>query len=404
MATDMTQTGGAREKKSHWLIAGLIIALIGIGISIYSTMHHIEVKATGKTDAACNINEQFSCDDVALSQFSEIGGIPLGVFGLGYFVASAVLLLVGLVGGKSSKEHLHGYIVMVGIGVISSVVLGYISATQVGSFCITCMIVYGLTGLQALSLVIWRADLPTNFSIKSIASGGTTAVIAVAAVILVFNFAKPMLTPDVTPEQAERAKAVNQVLSQTSQEIPISRSAYSGLGEDYRKGSDSAKVVITEFADFQCPACARMSENLSALSREYGDRIQVVFRNYPLDSSCNSSVQARIHESACRAAVLARCAGQYGKFWQFHDSVFMNQRSISLTNLEKWGSDIGLTPEQMKQCIDSKDIMDKVKEDIALGNQLGVDSTPTVFINGRKLMGGRGMNDLKNEIDQILAN
>jgi protein-disulfide isomerase/uncharacterized membrane protein len=398
----MTHAGGNDRGKPTWLIAGLIIAVIGIALSIYSTRHHLAVKATGKTDAVCNINEQFSCDDVALSKFSEIGGIPLGVFGLGYFVASGVLLLIGLRGGKPAREHMQGYVAMVLIGVLTSVGLAIISTTQIGAFCVTCIGVYVLTGLQAATLVVWRKDLPGGFTPKNVVSGGTTAVIAVAAVILFFNFAKSSLAP--APQSGNTPKDLENMptLAANAQEVPVSKSAYSGLGEDYRKGGDNAKVVINEFADFQCPACARISETLSSLHKEYGDRVLIVFRNYPLDSSCNSAVQARIHESACGAAVMARCAGQYGKFWAFHDMAFGLQKEMSAQSLRQWGAQVGLTNEQMDQCMASKDIMEKVKSDIALGNQLGVDSTPTLFINGRKVLGGRGVSELKNEIDQLL--
>jgi len=394
---DMHRDGS--ENKSQWILVSLVIALIGIGLSIYSTLHHLEVKASGKTDAACNINDSFSCDEVALSQYSEISGVPLGIFGLGYFVAATVLLLVGLRGGKSGKEHLQGYIVMTVIGVITSVVLGFIS-TSMGAYCLTCIGVYALTAMQVGTLAFWRNDLPKDFNIKNIMSGGTTAIISVAAIILIFNFSKSYLSP--SPSEAAKSAANLPALAPTTEDIPIAKSAYSGLGEDYRKGGDNAKVVITEFADMQCPACARISETLSVIQREYGDRILIVFRNYPLDSSCNSSVQARIHEHACTAAILARCAGQYGKFWQYHDTVFQRQSSINAANLRQWGTEVGLTSEQMTTCLNSKDMKDKIAEDVALGNRLGVDSTPTLFINGRKLLGGRGINDLKNEIDQLL--
>lgn len=397
MTQDMSRDGS--ENKSQWIIVSLVIALIGIGLSVYSTMHHLEVKATGKTDAACNISSTISCDEVALSQYSEISGVPLGVFGLGYFVAAAVLLLVGLRGGKSGKEHLQGYAAMVGIGVITSAVLGSLSV-KLGFYCITCIGVYVLTGLQAIFLAVWRSNIPSGFNIKNVLSGGTTAVISVAAVVLVFNFTKSFLTP--SSANVAKNPANIPALSQTAEEIPLAKSAYSGLGEDYRKGGDNAKVVITEFADMQCPACASVSNTLSTIAKEYGDRILIVFKNYPLDSSCNSSVQSRIHDQACSAAIIARCAGQYGKFWEYHDIVFSRQSSITAANLRQWGGEIGLTEEQMTTCLNSKDMKDKLAEDVALGNKLGVDSTPTLFINGRKLLGGRSISDLKSEIDQLL--
>lgn len=383
------------------MIVGLILAVLGIGASIYSTMHHLEVKASGKTDAACNINDTFSCDEVALSKFSEVAGVPLGIFGLGYFLAALVLLVIGLRGGKPAKEHLHGYIAMVTVGVIVSATLGTISATMLGTYCVTCIAVYVLTGMQAATLLIWRKDLPGNFSVKNAFSGATTGVIAVAAVVLVFNFTKSYLVTKTVENNAVVNKDLP-ALSATAEVIPISKSAYSGLGEDYRKGNDDAKVVITEFADLQCPACARISETLGAIAKEYGDKVLVVFRNYPLDPACNSAVKAKIHEHACNAAILARCAGQTGKFWQFHDIAFAMQKDMSANTMRQWGSQLGLSDEQMTTCLSSKDMLAKIQEDVDLGNKLGVDSTPTIFLNGREVLGGKGVSELRSEIDQLL--
>lgn len=403
MSNDTTKNteGGTHETTHNWMFVGLILAVIGIGLSIYSTMHHLEVKATGKTDAACNINDTFSCDEVALSKYSEIAGVPLGVFGLGYFLAALILLVIGLRGGKPAKEHLHGYIAMVTVGVVVSATLGTISATALGAYCLTCIGVYVLTGLQAATLLVWRKDLPGNFSIKNTLSGATTGVIAVATVVLVFNFTKSSLVSKTTESNAALNKDLP-ALSATVEVIPISKSAYSGLGEDYRKGNDNAKVVITEFADFQCPACARISETLGTISKEYGDRVLLVFRNYPLDSACNSAVQAKIHENACNAAILARCAGQAGKFWQFHDMAFGLQKDLSPNSMRQWGQQLGLSDEQMTTCLASKDMLAKIQEDVSLGNKLGVDSTPTIFVNGRKVLGGKGISELRTEIDQLL--
>ncbi len=75
---------------------------------------------------------------------------------------------------------------------------------------------------------------------------------------------------------------------------------------------------------------------------------------------------------------------------------------MTAAKLREWGTEVGLNEEQMTTCLNSKDMKDKLSEDIALGNKLGVDSTPTLFINGRKLLGGRSITDLKSEIDQLL--
>jgi protein-disulfide isomerase/uncharacterized membrane protein len=390
-------TGGRRV--GGWVFFALVVALLGVVASVYSINHHIEVHATGQTDAACNINSTFSCDEVALSKYSEIAGIPLGVYGLGYFAAMMVLLGLGVWGGKAAKEHLQAYAVMVGIGLLVSLVLAGISIALLGNYCLTCIGVYTLTILQAVALVMGREDIPRGFDAKSVFSGGTTAAIAVAAVIFGYSFLKP--GKGKVDEAANSSKPLP-VVSDKAEDIPLSKSAYSGLGEDYRKGGDDATVVIQEFADFQCPACARIQGTLEELYREYGDKILIVYRNYPLDNSCNSAIRGKMHEYACKASVMARCAGQYGKFWEYHRIAFDRQSEMNNQTLKAWGAQVGLTDDQMEACLTSKDLLDKVKDDIALGNKLNVDSTPTLFINGRKVLGGRGVQELRAQIDQLL--
>lgn len=386
------------QSKPAWIFIAMLVAALGVVASIYSINHHIEVHATGQTDAACNINAQFSCDEVALSKYSEVAGIPLGVYGLGYFAAMLLLLGMGAFGGKAAKEHLQAYAVMVGIGVLVSIVLAGISVAMLGNYCVTCIGVYTLTIAQAILLFVGKKDIPTDFTAKNVFSGGTTAAIAVAAVAFGYSFLKPG-KPSVG--EAANSKPVPAV-SDKVEEIPLSKSAYSGLGEDYRKGGDNATVVIHEFADFQCPACQRVSTVMDELHKEYGDKILIVFRNYPLDNSCNSSIRSKMHEHACNAAVMARCAGQYGKFWEYHNLAFGKQSEMNAVNVKLWGTQLGLTDDQIAACMESKDLLEKVKDDIALGNKLDVDSTPTVFINGRKVLGGRGLSELRQQIDQLL--
>jgi protein-disulfide isomerase len=145
-----------------------------------------------------------------------------------------------------------------------------------------------------------------------------------------------------------------------------------------------------------------MDATLAQIAQEYEGKVQIVFRNYPLDNTCNASIQSKIHDAACKAAVMARCAGQYGKFWPYHKTLFDNQKGINEAALKTWAKDLGLTDDQIATCWDSPDLLAKVKDDIELGNKLGVDATPTIFINGQKVTGGRGLQDFRSQLDLLL--
>jgi protein-disulfide isomerase len=134
-----------------------------------------------------------------------------------------------------------------------------------------------------------------------------------------------------------------------------------------------------------------------------GSKILFVFRNFPLDKSCNGGIKGDMHKFACQAAVIGRCAGQFGKFWQFHDKIFAEQDKISSENIKAWGREAGLTPEQMDQCMASNDIMAKIKDDIAQGDSAGVSGTPAIFINGKKYMGGLSVAEINAAIQSELS-
>ncbi len=386
-----------------WMQLAVLLAVLGLAVSVYATRHHLMLKAQGVTDAACNVNDALSCDAVANSAYSEIQGIPLGVFGIGYFVALAVLATIVLIGHRTWREHMQGYVALVGIGVLTSIALFVISVTKINVACPTCIAIYTLTLLQGGLFFAFRSELPGKLDFKQIGSGATTAAIAVAAVVAVFQFARPALTPPAKELDAPAKLDPNTpALAAKVQDIPISRSQFAGLGEDYRRGPDDAKVVIVEFADFQCPACGQVKSVLDALAAEYPDKVQIVFRNFPLDATCNRTIKGKFHDFACKAAVTARCAGQYGKFWEMTNIIFDRQKSITEGNIKTWAKEVGLTDEQINTCWESQDILAKIKDDVELGAKLEIDSTPTLFINGRKVTGGRSLQELRVDVEQLL--
>jgi protein-disulfide isomerase/uncharacterized membrane protein len=407
----MTSTTKPAPSKGIWTTA-LIAGLIGAGASIYSIKHHMELKLHGHTEAACNINSQISCDAVAASKYSELLGAPLGVWGLGYFFAMSILALTVLAGHKSAKEHAPSWILLSLVGVVSSIGLGFISLGILKTVCIVCILVYAASLLQAVvAWLAWRASFAAqdsspiristelavkestlDFSIKNLGSGILTAAIAAALAFFAFNFIKP--TAQLPSELQDLpgkhdGPVVPPTLAPTKQDIPINKSAYSGLGEDYRKGPDDAKIVIVEFADYMCPACAQTAPVIEELHRQLGQRSLIVFKNYPLSNVCNSSVQGNMHAYSCEIAQLARCAGRYGKFWDYHLKAFEEQSLASSEKAKEWGKKVGLTDAQMNECLTSPDIMAKIKDDVEVGNKAGVNATPTIFINGRKYLGER---------------
>lgn len=389
----MTNQETATPQKNTWMVA-IGLAVVGIATSLYSIKHHLELRIQGHTEANCNINSTINCDAVAASKYSEVFGIPLGVWGLGYFLAMGLLALTIMTNHKSKREHEPAWFALTAIGILSSIALASISLGVLGTVCIVCVLIYALTlGQAGIAWKLWATSRKgISFAPRTVIGGLSTAAIVVGITIVGFNYLRPeaKLPAELQdlPGKYDRP-AAPPTLSPTAQDIPINKTAYSGFGEDYRRGPDDAKIVIVEFADYMCPACGQTAPVLEDLHRQLGSRAMIVFKNFPLSNQCNSGVQGDMHPYSCDIAKLARCAGARGKFWDYHLLAMSEQSKASKEKAREWGKKTGMTDQEMDQCLASNDVLAKIRDDIELANKLGVNSTPTIYINGKKYFGER---------------
>ena len=164
--------------------------------------------------------------------------------------------------------------------------------------------------------------------------------------------------------------------------------------DDPSYGSAKAAVTIVEFSDYQCPYCQQAVPILKRLQKTYGDRVRVVWKDYPL---------TQIHPLALKAGQAAHCAGEQDKYWPYHDRLFENQSALDTDDLRKHAQAVGLDMPKFSSCLDSSKYADRVRAGMEMGNRLGVSSTPTLFINGRVLPGAYPYDQLAAVIDEELA-
>ncbi|NTW61294.1 thioredoxin domain-containing protein [Candidatus Saccharibacteria bacterium] len=151
---------------------------------------------------------------------------------------------------------------------------------------------------------------------------------------------------------------------------------------DHTEGSLNSKIILIEYGDYQCPGCGTENPKTQAIVSKYSDKIKFVFRNFPL----------YIHTNAKAAAATAEAAGLQGKFWQMHDKLYALQSEwseLSADSRDKkllsYAENIGLDIAKYKTDIASKEINSKINFDYSLGQKAAVDSTPSFFLNGKKL-------------------
>ena len=163
--------------------------------------------------------------------------------------------------------------------------------------------------------------------------------------------------------------------------------------DDPTRGGASAAVTIVEFSDYQCPFCSRVNPTLAKVRETYGDKVKIVFKDFPLPN----------HLQAPKAAEAAHCAAEQGKYWEMHDALFANQRALEVPGLKQAALTLGLDAAAFNQCLDSGKHAATVMAGMAHGERLGVNSTPTLYINGRPLIGAQPFEAFKQVIDEELA-
>jgi protein-disulfide isomerase len=160
------------------------------------------------------------------------------------------------------------------------------------------------------------------------------------------------------------------------------------------RGPANAPVTIVEFSDFECPFCQRLNPELDAVRKEFGDKVRIVFRQYPL---------AAIHPNATKAAEASLCADDQGKFWEMHDALFADRSKLPVAELKKTAAALSLDTAKFDQCLDSGTHAERIKQDLREGTEVGVTGTPAIFINGRAMSGAVPFADLAKIIREELA-
>jgi protein-disulfide isomerase len=191
-------------------------------------------------------------------------------------------------------------------------------------------------------------------------------------------------------------------LMRTAREAPVSSVAAGAPGANppQAKGSASAPVTVEEFGDYQCPPCGLLYPELEKIKSDYGDRVRLIFRHYPL---------VRIHPNALAAAHAAEAAGLQGKFWEMHDQLYRGQNSWqhssdARTNFAAYARSIGLDAERFARDMNGDEADKRIVADHERARSLGVDSTPVIFVNGRKLpAAAQTPKDVRAAIDSALG-
>lgn len=159
------------------------------------------------------------------------------------------------------------------------------------------------------------------------------------------------------------------------------------------EGPANAPVTIVEFSDFQCPYCGSLFPILQQITKNYSDKVRLVYRQFPLTN---------IHPYAEKAAEASLCANDQNRFWDYHDSLFEDQQQLKVDDLKRRAVELKLDTDTFNTCLDSGTHMDEIRQDIVEGTKAGVSGTPTMYINGRQYRGDLSYSSVTKIIEDEL--
>jgi protein-disulfide isomerase/uncharacterized membrane protein len=365
-----------------WAIL-LFLSIIGLVLSIALEHLHYQANTHHAFQSFCGTGTHFNCDTVARSPYAVLAGVPTAVWGIVGYSLAVVVTLWGLL--WRSPRVLTGIVLWLGILFFgTSATLGAISALLISSMCVLCLGTYSVNALFLIfAILIARplgASLGTPFSAfaqRPLRGLTLIALFAVATVSLVVWFPKYW-------EKTSEPQTTHLLNLPQGQEI----------GGGHYQGAENPILTVTEFSDYECPYCQKAHQTLRDLLDQFPTRLRLVHRHFPLDPSCNSAIQAPMHEVACYAAMLAECAGKQQRFWEANDFLFSQARYLKSLTSREFSKQLGLDVEKIEQCLKEEGPR-AVAQDVNEGQRFNLHGTPTFIIEGKVFQG-----DLRNFILQ----
>ena len=365
----------------------LVVALLGVAVSALTLVVHERLAAGTGYTSFCNLGGMVNCDAVLASRYGTLLGVPVAALGGAVFLLGALLALPGALGATSVGVADLLLIALASGSLGFAVVLLIISVGILHHLCVLCLT------LDAI-IVAWFvivAPLLARFDASAHAGwwrrrAGARAIAAAGLLVAVAGGTWAAVRTPAPASTIEEVQARDPKFYEWYTKLPRKEAADLIDADCPRKGDPNAAISIVEFSDFQCPYCVQAFRDLRDLTRRRPE-VSLVFRHFPLDSSCNRNVKHTLHPDACLAACAAECARQQGRFWEYHDVLFENHERLERDYLFRYARETALDIPAFRACLDHPDTRARVDRDVQAGTRVGITSTPTLFINGRTIEG-----------------
>jgi protein-disulfide isomerase/uncharacterized membrane protein len=375
-----------------WSLPLLVaLAFAATGISLMLTSYHLtQGKEPGAVFRLVCDAEEGGCADVLASPWAiGPGGIPTATYGAVYFGALGFwYLAVGRPRGRGRYWHA----IPLGLnlaGALFSAFLFSVMLGGIGAVCWWCTLTHLINFVMLfLAWRMWREAAEEDWPPARLGFAGVLLMIAWAVLCV-----QGLMVSSARKAAREAADYARTFYEDTDlQRYLQQRQAATAIPlrpDDPVRGNPAAPHTAVVFSDFQCPACRGFADFFeSQILPAMGDRLRIVYKHFPLEPECNPLLPQTVHEQACEAADVAEAARSIGgsdAFWKMHDRLFANQDGLGEAPWTRLATEAGLDPARLSELAASRAGRNRIREDADLGAQLQIQSTPTVFLDGKKM-------------------
>ena len=362
--------------------------VLGLGASSAATWVHYHLIMNPDYSSFCDINATVSCKAAYLSRYGSVAGVPVAVGGMLFFTW-VLLLLWGARGKSRIQDSAPGYLFAASTLALAVVLyLAYASFFILKEVCPLCVTTYaaviGVFVISGGASSMPMSSLPKR-ALRDIRVLVTTPAALIVALLFIAGAswgmtafpreaARPLIpqAPPITADQRTEFELWWDM--QPKMTVPFDH--------------NGAKVLIVEFSDLQCPHCRAQYFAYKPILDKYTahpEQVKFLMKHWPISSACNSGVPSNAHPAACDAAAAIVMARPKGTADKLTDWYFLHQDELTPDTVRKAAADVGKIPD-----FDSEyqRAIQEVKTDVALGAALGVNSTPTFFVNGKRIPQG----------------
>lgn len=374
-----------------------ILAFAGLLLSVkLACIYYVANYEKYALSSFCSINEFVDCDGAARSTVSQFWGIPLAYWGIFFYVTVLFMTVVDYFKKFRLLKFLEvfknpmSYISMLGtLAFVCSMVLAGLSIFKIHKLCILCFVTYFIDLFIAL--------VASSGQLKKLVEAFKTTFLDFIAgakqytktfIVLVIIAASFLTYSGVTYSFVPHIKKQKAILKYRDMKFNPYRVKGNVLG------ANDADVVIELYSDYVCPICYMENIMLHEAVKDFSN-IKIVHHNLPFDKECNPYISVNMHPNACFMAKGALAAGKQGNYWEMSSLLYENQPT-KMEDMLKLAEQLGFDKDKFIKDMESDATAKEIEDELVNANNLDIDSTPTIYINGDEVVGIKPYYELKD--------